>query len=159
VDSLLSAVEAHASTVLLIVAIDCGILTLLALILVLRGLGRAAGSRRGKAPGGDDIRRDLTEIAQRLSSLEKDVARVAEILPRSVQGVGVVRFNAFPDVGGAMSFSLALLDGRANGVILSVIHDREGARVYGKAVEGGTSSYQLSTEELQALALARGNHS
>ena len=157
-DSVISAVEAHASVVLLVLAADCAILTLAALILILRSLGRVSGPRRQKGRGDGTTRRDLAEIAQRLAALETDVARVVETLPRSVQGVGVVRFNAFPDVGGNMSFSVALLDGRANGVILSVIHDREGARVYGKAVEGGTSSYHLSPEELKALTLARGNH-
>jgi hypothetical protein len=158
VESVIGAVEAHASMVLLIVASDCAILTLVALILVLRSPGRASRPGRQKAPGEAAVRHDLAEIAERLAALEKNVARVVEALPRSIQRVGVVRFNAFPDVGGNMSFSLALLDGEANGVILSVIHDRQAARVYGKAVQGGTSSTQLSPEELKALTLARGNH-
>src|SRR5437588_232348 len=82
---------------------------------------------------------------------------VAEALPRVVQGVGVVRYNPFPEMGSNMSFSVAFLDGRANGVVVSVLTNREGSRVYGKAVEGGTSSYPLSEEERQALALAQEN--
>jgi hypothetical protein len=85
------------------------------------------------------------------------MSRVADAVPRSIQGVGVVRYNPFPDMGSNMSFSLALLDGHANGVVMSVLTNREGSRVYGKAVERGSSSYPLSDEERQALALARNN--
>jgi hypothetical protein len=84
------------------------------------------------------------------------MAQMGKALPRSVQGVGVVRYNPVPGVGSNLSFSLALLDGRANGVVVSVITGRDGSRVYGKAVEGGTSTYPLSDEERQALAIARG---
>ncbi len=147
--------EVQPSTILPILVIDCGILTLAALILAFLGLIRLGRGRRMQ--GEEGYRRELKGIGQRLGAVEKDLARVAEFLPRTVQGVGVVRFNAYPDVGGNISFSLALLDGQANGVILSAISDRESSRMYGKAVENGTSSFQLSTEELQALALARGD--
>jgi Protein of unknown function (DUF4446) len=143
------------STILPLLVIDCAILTLAALLLALLGLirlGRGRGMR-----GEEGVRRELKGIGQRLGAVEKDLVRIAAFLPRTVQGVGVVRFDAYPDVGGNISFSVALLDGQANGVILSSISDRETSRVYGKAVENGTSSFQLSTEELQALAIARGD--
>jgi uncharacterized protein DUF4446 len=143
------------STILPLLVIDCAILTLAALLLTLLGLirlGRGRGMR-----GEEGVRRELKGIGQRLGAVEKDLVRIAAFLPRTVQGVGVVRFDAYPDVGGNISFSVALLDGQANGVILSSISDRETSRVYGKAVENGTSSFQLSTEELQALAIARGD--
>ena len=104
----------------------------------------------------ESSRRELSEISARLAALEQGMARMGEALPRSVQGVGVVRYNPFPGTGSNMSFSLALLDGRANGVVLSVLTGRDGSRVYGKAVEAGTSTYPLSEEERQALAIARG---
>jgi hypothetical protein len=120
------------------------------------GLGRRRPPRQ-QVSVDEAMRRDLAEIRTRLESLEGTVGRVAESLPRSIQGVGVVRYNPFPEVGGSMSFSLALLDGRANGVVVSVLTNRDGSRVYGKAVENGDSSYPLSDEERQALALARNN--
>jgi hypothetical protein len=119
--------------------------------------------RPGRAPTGPtspvdpSLHEEVTEIRTRLEALEQGVARVADTLPRSVQGVGVVRYNPFPDMGSNMSFSLALLDGRANGVVVSVLTNRDGSRVFGKMVENGTSSYPLSDEERQALALAQGN--
>src|SRR5262249_2403642 len=104
----------------------------------------------------ESSRRELSEISARLAALEQGMARMGEALPRSVQGVGVVRYNPFPGTGSNMSFSLAVLDGRANGIVLSVLTGRDGSRVYGKAVEAGTSTYPLSEEERQALAIARG---
>ena len=109
-----------------------------------------SGASTGSMPG------ELSEINARLAALEQGMAQMGKALPRSVQGVGVVRYNPFPGVGSNLSFSLALLDGRANGVVVSVITGRDGSRVYGKAVEGGTSTYPLSDEERQALAIARG---
>jgi hypothetical protein len=128
-------------------------------LIILVALGRIWNERR--VPAGprlsteDALRRELAEISTRLGTLEASVGQIADHLPRSIQGVGVVRYNPFAQMGSNMSFSLALLDGRANGVVVSVLNNREGSRVYGKAVEHGTSSYPLSDEERQALALAQ----
>jgi hypothetical protein len=128
-------------------------------LIILMALGRLWGSRRvpsGSALSGEDaLRRELATISTRLGTLEANVGQIADHLPRSIQGVGVVRYNPFAQMGSNMSFSLALLDGRANGVVVSVLNNREGSRVYGKAVERGTSSYPLSDEERQAVALAQ----
>jgi uncharacterized protein DUF4446 len=128
-------------------------------LIILVALGRLLRSRRvpvgGKIPPDEVLSREISEIVTRLAALEQSVGRVADTLPRSIQGVGVVRYNPFPDMGSNMSFSLALLDGHANGVVVSVLTNRDSSRVYGKAVERGSSSYPLSDEERQALALAR----
>jgi hypothetical protein len=130
-------------------------------LIIILALGRVLGfspvQAAGKVSTDETLRRELSEIGARLGALEQAMARIGDALPRSVQGVGVVRYNPFPDMGSNMSFSLALLDGRANGVVVSVLTNREGSRVYGKAVENGTSSYPLSDEERQALALAQNN--
>jgi uncharacterized protein DUF4446 len=129
---------------------------LVIILIVLRAL-RSRETLPAPEPDIDEkSRRELSEISARLAALEQGMARMGEALPRSVQGVGVVRYNPFPGMGSNMSFSLALLDGRANGVVLSVLTGRDGSRVYGKAVEAGTSTYPLSEEERQALAIARG---
>ncbi len=128
-------------------------------LIILVALGRLVGARRvpagAKLSAEDALRRELAEISTRLGTLETAVGQIADHLPRSIQGVGVVRYNPFEQMGSNMSFSLALLDGRANGVVVSVLNNREGSRVYGKAVERGTSNYPLSDEERQALALAQ----
>lgn len=128
-------------------------------LIILIALSRLLRSRRvpagGKIAPDEALSRELSEVVTRLSTLERSMGRVADALPRSIQGVGVVRYNPFPEMGSNMSFSLALLDGHANGVVVSVLTNRDSSRVYGKAVERGSSSYPLSDEERQALALAR----
>jgi hypothetical protein len=69
--------------------------------------------------------------------------------------VGLVRFNPFQDIGGDQSFSLALLDGKNDGVTLSSLYSREGVRIYCKSIQQGQSpQYPLSKEEEQAVTMA-----
>ncbi|GIV15536.1 MAG: hypothetical protein KatS3mg022_0971 [Armatimonadota bacterium] len=84
------------------------------------------------------------QIEQRVSALEAQV-------PLCVQHVGLVRYDAFEDVGGQQSFSLAMLDARQNGMILTSVYSRSDVRVYAKAIRQGQPSHPLSEEELQAL--------
>ena len=74
---------------------------------------------------------------------------------RSLQNVGVVRFNPYHDTGGDYSFAVALLDGTGNGVILTGLYHRDRCRVYAKPVQGWTSSYTLTDEEVEAVEQAR----
>jgi hypothetical protein len=62
-----------------------------------------------------------------------------------------VRFNPFEDTGGNQSFTLALLDANADGIVLSSLHSRTATRVYVKAILAGRSDAQLSAEEVAAL--------
>jgi len=149
----LDALAANTSTVLILLAAACGLLIVAVIVAALQ----ARAPRSAGISGEEAFRRELAEISQRLAAVEKGTAQIVESLPKTVQGVGVIRYNPFPEMGGNMSFSLALLDGRANGVVISVLNDRNGSRVYGKPVEQGTSVHPLSDEEQQALALAHGS--
>jgi hypothetical protein len=104
----------------------------------------------------------LERLAARFSEMntrtERLVVRMDEIdrtLIRSVQGMGLVRYSAFEDTGGDQSFSLAMVDGDGDGVIVSALYGRDATRVYAKPVEGWTSSRTLAEEEEQALSQAR----
>ena len=68
--------------------------------------------------------------------------------------VGLVRYDALAEMGGRMSFSLALLDEDANGVVVSAINGRTESRSYGKAVSNGAAEQELSPEEKEAIARA-----
>lgn len=110
----------------------------------------------------DGLAGALERLAARFSKVnartERLVVRVGEIddtLARCTQGVGFVRYSAFEDTGGDQSFSLALVDGVGDGVVVSALYGREATRVYAKPVEGWTSSRALAEEEEQALAQAR----
>ena len=147
-----NAFEAQPQMTLIVLA-ACGVLIVAVIVLSVRN---RRGARVPEVVGDEGVRRQFAQVSARLEALEKGIAQLADQLPKTVQGVGIVRYDQFPDMGGNMSFSLALLDGRANGVVLSVLHGRESARVYGKSIEGGQSPHALSDEERQALALARG---
>lgn len=64
---------------------------------------------------------------------------------------GMVKYDAFDDVGGKMSFSLAMLDSKNSGVILSAIHSRDNCFFYIKEIINGESYILLSSEEMDAL--------
>jgi hypothetical protein len=63
-----------------------------------------------------------------------------------------VRYDAFPDVGGEQSFSVALLDAAGSGMVLTGLYSRNDMRVYAKPVVGGSSPHSLTEEERKAIA-------
>jgi hypothetical protein len=74
----------------------------------------------------------------------------------NLQKVGFVRFNPFAATGGDQSFSLALLDRKNNGLVLSSLHSRESTRLYAKTLKRGKSiDYELSKEEQKAIEHAQ----
>jgi hypothetical protein len=73
---------------------------------------------------------------------------------RAVQRVAVVRYDAFPDAGGRLSYSVALLDGAGDGVVLTTITGRSETRSYAKAVRAGVGVDPTSPEEDEAIAQA-----
>lgn len=75
-------------------------------------------------------------------------------LSRSPRNVGLVRYDAFDDMGGQMSFSVAILNDHGDGVVLTSINGRTEARTYAKAVEVGESDHNLSPEEQKAISEA-----
>jgi hypothetical protein len=73
-----------------------------------------------------------------------------------IQKVGLVRFNPFSDTGGSQSFTLALLDGHDNGLVMTSLYARTGNRWYVKEVQGGKGKeYELSKEEQSAIHKAQ----
>ena len=75
----------------------------------------------------------------------------------SIQNVGFIRYNAFNDMGSDLSFSIALLDERRDGFVITNIYAREESNVYAKPIVNGKSTYPLSVEEIQALDRAAGS--
>ncbi|MGB9911375.1 MAG: DUF4446 family protein [Microgenomates group bacterium] len=112
-------------------------------------------------------KKDLKSVLEKiLSNLKYDSQRINEVIKtlnrlekenlKNIQKIGLVRFNPFADTGGNQSFSLALLDGEDNGLVISSLHSREITRIYAKPVKNGKGvNYQLSTEEMEAIKNAR----
>ncbi|QGN59535.1 DUF4446 family protein [Nostocoides sp. HKS02] len=84
-----------------------------------------------------------------------DLAALRADIAQALRHVAVVRYDAFGDMGGRLSFSAALVDDRGDGLVFSSIHARGESRTYAKGVVGGRSDATLTPEEQQALASAR----
>jgi hypothetical protein len=93
-------------------------------------------------------------VARRQDALDAHAAALDAQAHRSVQGVGLVRFNTFEDTGGNQSFALALVDPAGDGVVVSSLHARNQTRLYAKAIRSGAAEGALSGEEAEALATA-----
>lgn len=87
--------------------------------------------------------------------LRQEVATLAAESRQTFRHLAVVRYDAFGDMGGHLSWSLALLDDQGDGVVLTSIHGRSDARAYAKSVSRWASDTQLSPEEEEAIASAR----
>jgi len=72
----------------------------------------------------------------------------------SLRRVALLRYDAFEDVGGRLSFSCAMLDEHGTGVVITSINGRQETRVYAKPVTARTSTYNLSAEEEEAIRQA-----
>lgn len=93
----------------------------------------------------------VEEVDTRLHRLEDRASALEAQIPFCVQRTGLVRYDAFDDVGGQQSFSLALLDAQHSGIILTSVFSRSDVRVYAKALQRGQPSHPLSEEEIQAI--------
>lgn len=95
-----------------------------------------------------------TGNSKEIKNLQKNHKFLIEEVLGHVQKIGLVKYNPFSETGGDHSFSLALLDGKKNGIIITSLHTRESTRVYIKDVKAGKSSIELSGDEKKALKKA-----
>ncbi len=87
---------------------------------------------------------------------KKDIKNLYKKLESAFQKMGIVKYDAFREMGGQLSFSLVLLDENDNGFILNSVHSTEGCYSYTKEIENGQCSITLGEEEKQALDIAMG---
>ena len=147
-----------------VIAVAALVLAVLALLLALVVAWRLRRANRRRTPAalvtgevGPAVERALARLAELGAAVEDVRGRLPAIEEqgrRSVQRVGVVRFNPFEDTGSNQSFVLALLDSKADGVVISSLHSRQQTRIYLKPIVGGRSETPLSSEEAEALRRA-----
>ena len=102
-------------------------------------------------------RRDsgVEALPEDVHGLRQEVAALRTEGTDALRHLAVVRYDAFGDMGGHLSWSVALLDDGGHGVVLTSIHGRSDARTYAKTITGWTCEQQLSPEELEAIEHAR----
>jgi hypothetical protein len=94
------------------------------------------------------------QVRADVQQLRTDLTGVRTDLSDALRHVAVVRYDAFADLGGRLSFSAALLDDAGDGLVITSINSRTETRTYAKSVLGGGSEHELSPEEEQAIAHA-----
>jgi hypothetical protein len=150
-------------------AIAFGVLAALVLLLLIgfivqsARLGRAVRSYRllvrdGEAGSLHDRLVGSAEQAVKAGERMREIEAMHEVVEqrtrRSLQHIGLVRFNPFEDTGSDQSFAIALLDDQRDGVVLSSLHGRANTRLFAKPVADGSSPHNLSDEETQAIRIA-----
>ena len=97
---------------------------------------------------------ELERLRDEVGGLRAEVAQVRDALNDSIRRVAVLHFDAFGDMGGRLSWTVALLDEGGNGVVVTSIAARTEARVYAKPVIGGKTEQVFSPEEKQVVKAA-----
>lgn len=114
-----------------------------------------------KIGNGKNLEEDLENFMYKVDRVEKQNAEITnfcknldEDISKCIQKVGIVRYSAFKDTGSDLSFVVALLDEKNNGIVFNGIYSREMSNIYAKPVENGKSKYTLSNEESEAIEKA-----
>jgi hypothetical protein len=147
-----------------VIALAAVVLLLVVAVVVLGLRLRRLASDQRRALDGVEVdvistlarqRRRLDELDEAVSGTRAFAETVAQQVRRTVSRIGVVRYDAFDDIGGQHSFSAALLDEHGDGVVITSITGRADGRTYLKAIAAGQGSTLLSEEETAAVAAAR----
>jgi hypothetical protein len=154
-----------------IVALAAGVVALGSLLiaaLLWRKLGRIQAAQRVVL--GESSEQDLVAHAHRLqetfnalqamvetgfANLDARVTGIDERLTRAITRAAVVRYDAYGEMSGRQSSSIALLDETGTGIVMSSILHRDQARLYAKGIRNGEPEFQLSPEETEAIEVAR----
>lgn len=112
--------------------------------------------------GQRDIRKKFEESLERLKNFDNDLNKIRASVKElekdglwHLQRVELYRYNPYDDTGGNISFSLALLDNKGNGIVLTSLHARSGTRVFAKpVVTGKGQQFELSKEEKETVEKA-----
>lgn len=97
---------------------------------------------------------DISNLKTSTEKNRKDIRKMIENLRECYQRVGIVKYDAFKEMGGKLSFSVALLNDNETGFIINSIHSSEGCYVYTKEIVNGECAISLGDEEKKALTLA-----
>ena len=114
-----------------------------------------------KVGNGRDISEDLNRYMDRIIDLENGLSetniyckQLNKKVEKCVQKVGIVRFSAYKNSGNDLSYAVALLDEKNNGVVFNGLYSREMSNTYAKPIVEGKSKYSMTPEEAQAVLRA-----
>ncbi len=150
-------IEAHAGAILLSMGIIVLVTLALALVLAFRMVSLTRPLSKLKAESSrpeDAIPAILHTVEANRVGVEKVASELSNLTEDSrgfLQSIGFVRYDAFDDIGGQQSYSLCLLDGKKNGVLVTYLTGRNSTRSYAVQIDRGEASRKLSDEEIKAF--------
>jgi len=124
------------------------VVAVLALVVAVAAMRRTTTAVRRRRQAAQDLPTDVLGLRQEVSALRLEAAD-------ALRHLAVVRYDAFGDMGGHLSWSMALLDDGGNGVVLTSIHGRSEARTYAKNINAWSCDQALSPEEEEAVKLTK----
>ena len=114
-----------------------------------------------KGADGQSLEKEFTRKFNQIDRLfeakedhEKDISKLKDNFSKMYSKYGIEKYDAFDDVGGKLSFALAMLDMDNSGIILNAVHSRDNCFLYMKEIVKGESYVMLSQEEVEALRKA-----
>ena len=146
--------------------IGLSVITLISIILLITTLCKLKKLRRRvdaltRGQDTESMEDIMLNFFERIESLENhgkdvdaDIKLIKETLKNTYQKTALVKYDAFREMSGALSYSLALLDQKNDGVLISSMYSREGCYTYAKDVVNGECKINLSEEETEALKQA-----
>lgn len=142
------------------IALGSGVLVIVLFVLFIQTRMRLNALTGGR--NAQNLESIITENNKRIRDFENNqkqqeqsIKQLQNDFMKSIQNIGIVRFNPFKETGGNQSFAIALLDQHKTGVVISSLYSRERINVFAKPIEHGNSTFQLSKEEQQAIEDAR----
>lgn len=93
----------------------------------------------------------VRNTAASVNRIKAEHDQIAALMPSVIRHIGLVRFSPFHDTGGDQSFTLALLNGDRDGIVVTALHSRTESRLYAKPIEQTRSQYSLTPEEREAI--------
>lgn len=116
-----------------------------------------------KLGDGKNIKEDLEKYMNRVNYSEEEIRKLSlyykeldKKTDKCMQKIGIIRYNAYNDIGSDLSFAVCLLDNQNNGVVFNGIYSRDMSNIYAKPIENGISKYKITPEEQEAIDRAMG---
>lgn len=152
-----------------IVALVLAVLTIILIITVCRQAGRIRRLEDRiddfcQGSDGESLENDIAdmfdenaEIRNHMDSVDAKIQNLYWRMKFSVQKVGVVKYNAFAQMGGDLSYAIAMLNENNDGFVMNCVHSADSCYTYTKIVKGGRADVDLGAEEAQAMKMALDN--
>lgn len=153
----------NTETILIIVSITAAILLILIVVLFIK-INTLNKKLRVFMSGKDAVsleesiqilEEDVFTLKEYATSSKREIKHLYKKQERNFQKLGLVKYDAFQQMGGQLSFSLALLDEHNDGFIINSVHSTEGCYSYTKPISAGKCELPLGKEEQQALDIAK----